>query len=129
MQNVLDHLQQATVVLAQDGPIKDRLVEAYTRHVESIDVGDIPERYRSQFVELHAALHRERPLPKESVVRASVRKLSNDDAARYAVLLVQSFAALARAGSPMVVQRKQRKLQSGAITNVSPIVKLFANDG
>ena len=129
MQNVLDHLQQATMVLSQDGPIKDRLVDAYSRHVETIDAGDIPERYRSQFIELHAALHRERPLPRESVVRASVRKLSNDDAARYAALVVQSFAALARAGSPMVVHRKQRKLQSGAIINVSPIVKLFANDG
>jgi hypothetical protein len=129
MQNVLDQLQQATMVLSQDGPIKDRLVDAYTRHIESIDAGDIPERYRSQFVELHAAHHRERPLPRESVVRASVRKMSNEEAARYAGLVVQAFAALARAGSPMVVQRKARKPETRPITNVSPIVKLFAHDG
>ena len=129
MQKVLDQLQQATVMLTQGDPIKDRLAAAYTRHLESIDAGDIPERYRAQFVELHAVLHRERPLPRESVVRASVRKLSNDDAARYAALVVQTFAAVARAGAPMVVQRKPRKLQSGAIIKVSPIIKRFANDG
>lgn len=129
MQNALDQLQQAMVILTQGDPIKDRLVAAYTRHLESIDAGDIPERFRTQFVELHAALHRERPLPRESVVRASVRKMSNEEAARHAGLVAQAFAALARAGSPMVVQRKARKPEILPITNVSPIVKLFAHDG
>jgi len=129
MQNVLDQLQQATVLLSQGGSIKDRLVDAYTRHLETIDAGDIPDRYRTQFIELHTALHRERPLPRESVARASVRKMSNEDAARYAALVVQSFAALARSGSVAAVRRKPRRLPSGAIIKVSPVVKLFANDG
>jgi RNA polymerase-interacting CarD/CdnL/TRCF family regulator len=129
MQNVLDQLQQATLTLTKADPIKDRLIDAYTRHLETIDARDIPERLRAQFVDLHAALHRERPLPRENVVRASVRKMSNDEAARHAAVVVQAFTALARASAPMVVQRKQRKLPSGAIINVSPIVKLFANDG
>ena len=99
MNDVLDQLQQATVKLSQGGPIKDRLADAYTIYLSNIDASDIPERYRAEFVELHAALNRERPLPRESVVRASVRKMSNDDADRYAALVVQAFAALARGGA------------------------------
>ena len=32
-----------------------------------IDAEALPERFRSQFAALHAAMHRERPLPRESV--------------------------------------------------------------
>lgn len=129
MDELLDQLQQATVKLSQSGPIKDRLADAYSEHLASIETAAVPERFRSQFAELHVALNRERPLPRESVVRASVRKMSNDDAGRYAALVVQVFATLARAGSAVVARRKPRKLQSSTLIKVSPIVKLFAVDG
>jgi hypothetical protein len=129
MNDVLDQLQQATVKLSQSGPIKDRLADAYGTYLSGIDASDIPERHRAGFVELHTALNRERPLPRESVVRASVRKMSNEDAERHAALVVMTFAALARANSPVVARRKPRKDQASAIIKVSPIVKLFARDG
>lgn len=129
MNELLDQLQQATVKLSQGGPIKDRLADAYAEHLANIEAAAVPERFRSQFAELHVALNRERPLPRESVVRASVRKMSNDDAGRYAALVVQVFATLARAGSVVTARRKPRKLQSSNLIKVSPIVKLFAVDG
>jgi hypothetical protein len=129
MNDVVDQLQQATVKLSRSGPIKDRLADAYATCLAHIDVSDIPERYRAGFVELHTALNRERPLPRESVVRASVRKMSGEEADRHATLVVQAFGALARAGKPVAVRRRARKDQGGAIIKVSPIVKLFARDG
>ena len=135
MKDVLDQLQQATVKLSQSGPIKDRLADAYTTFLSNIDASDIPERYRAEFVELHTALNRERALPRESAVRASVRKMSSDEADKHAALVVHAFAALARVSSPVALRaaarrkpRKQQQLDS-AIIKVSPIVKLFARDG
>jgi hypothetical protein len=133
MNDVLDQLQQATVKLSQSGPIKDRLSDAYSTFLSNIDASDIPERYRPDFIELHTALNRERPLPRESVVRASVRKMSNEEADRHAALVVHTFAALARETMPatqsVAARRKQGKDQASAIIKVSPIVKLFARDG
>lgn len=135
MNDVLDQLHQAMVKLSQSGPIKDRLADAYATFLSSVDAAAIPERYRAGFVELHTALNRERPLPRESVARASVRKMSSEEADRHAALVVHAFAALARVNSPVVVRaparRKPRKQQQmdSAIFNVSPIVKLFARDG
>ncbi len=129
MNDVLDRLQQATVKLSRSGPIKDRLADAYSTFLTNVDASDIPERYRAGFVELHAALNRERPLPRESVVRASVRKMSNDEADVHATLVVQAFAALARSRPTVVARRKPRKEPANAIIKVSPIVKLFARDG
>ena len=101
--------------------------------LSNIDASDIPERYRAGFVELHTALNRERPLPRESVVRASVRKMSSEEADRHAALVVHAFAALARVSAPVAARvaarRKPRKDQASAIIKVSPIVKLFARDG
>jgi hypothetical protein len=133
MNNVLDQLHQATVKLSQSGPIKDRLADAYATYLSNVDASDIPDRYRNGFIELHTALNRERPLPRESVVRASVRKMSSDEAGRHSALVVNAFAALARVSSAeaahVTPRRKPRKQQSGAIIKVSPIVKLFARDG
>ncbi len=135
MNDVLDQLQQATVKLSQSGPIKDRLADAYTTYLSNIDASDIPERYRAGFVELHTALNRERPLPRESVARASARKMSSEDAEKHAALVVHAFAAVARVISPVAVRaparRKPRKREQldSAIFKVSPIVKLFARDG
>ena len=133
MNDVLDQLQQATVKLSQSGPIKDRLADAYATYLSNVDASDIPDRYRDGFIELHTALNRERPLPRESVVRASVRKMSSEEADRHAALVVHAFAALARASSPVVARvvarRRPRKETGGAIIKVSPIVKLFARDG
>lgn len=128
MNDVLDQLQQATLKLSQAGAIKDRLADAYTAHLANIDVNEIPERHRAAFSELRVALHRERPLPRESVVRASVRKMSNEEAARLAALVVQVFTTLAR-GDVVPVRRRPRKLETASIIQVSPIVKLFARDG
>jgi len=122
MDNVLDLLQQATTTLSQGGSIKDRLADAYATHLIQVDVEDLPEALRDEFECLCQAMRREHPLPRETAIRASVRKMSNEEAARHAALVVRIFAALARAGVQIVTRRSVRNPVG------SPIVNLFAVD-
>jgi len=121
MDNLLDLLQQAAVTLSQDGAIKDRLAEAYASHLIQIDSEDLPEQLRSEFESLCAAMRRERPLPRETAIRASVRKMSNEEAARHAAAVVKIFAGVARVGTAAPVRRVRNPASA-------PIVNLFAAD-
>lgn len=119
MDSTLDLLQRAALRLSQEGSIKDRLADAYAQHLSDLDAGELPEIVRAEFVLMCGAMHRERPLPRESVVRASVRKMSNDEARQYAALVVRAFASLARAdGAATTVQRPRKPA-------TAPIVQLF----
>jgi hypothetical protein len=121
MNDTIDHLQQATLRLSQEGSLKDRLIEAYTRHLEDLDPDTLPEALRSDFESLHQAMHSAAPLPRECVIRASVRKMSPVDVRSHASFVVRAFAALARnAQMSKPVQRAARPGQS------QPVVSLFA---
>lgn len=122
MDNLLDLLQQAAITLSQGGNIKDRLADAYATHLIQVDVEDLPETLRDEFECLCQAMRRERPLPRESAIRASVRKMSNDEAARHAALVVRIFAAVARTGNVTSARRGVRS------PIAAPIVSLFAAD-
>jgi hypothetical protein len=118
MSNNFELLQQATLRLSQDGPIKDRLAEAYAAHLAAVETDALPEGMREDFDALCAAMHREMPQIRESAVRASVRKMSVLEARGYAVLVVRLFAAMARAEA----------LQPGVLRTrpPAPVVQLFA---
>lgn len=122
MDNLLDLLQQATITLTQSGAIKDRLAEAYAAHLIQIDADDLPEQLRGDFTALCDAMRRERPLPRESAIRASVRKMSNEEALRHAAVVVKLFAGVARTSTGAVPRRVRNPASA-------PIVSLFAADG
>ena len=96
----LDLLQQAIITLTQDGPVKDRLAEAFTRHLGLIDPEQLPAEARLEFIALRTAMTRERPMPRESGARASARKMSADEAAAYAARVVKLYAMLTRRAPP-----------------------------
>jgi hypothetical protein len=127
MDSALDLLQQAAVKLSQSGSIKERLADAYAAHLSDLDLNELPDAVRSEFSKLSVAMQRERPLPRESVVRASVRKMSNEEAAYFAALVVRSFCALARSSSGAGVTGQRRAGRNAAAT--APIVQLFAAEG
>lgn len=122
MTNNFEKLQQATLCLSQDGPIKDRLATAYDAHLNAVEAESLPENLRADFGALCEALHREAPQVRESAVRASVRKMSSHEASSYAAMVVRLFAAMARVEAA----------QSGAALRAgrnSPVVQLFAAEG
>lgn len=111
-----EHFHCATMSLAKDGTIKERLTEAYLQHLASVDEEDIPRELREEFRALAAQLRRERPLHKrEDPVRATVRKMSNGEAAACAHTVVRMFAAMSK---PVAMPRNS--------PIPSPVVQLFA---
>jgi len=120
MRNLTDRLESATICLAGAGTIKDRLVEAYDRFLADLSEEDFPAEFRGNFAELARALHRERALPGESAVRASVRKLSPEEALRCTALIVRTYGQLAgEHGAPAAASQRVVPM---------PIARLLAAD-
>ena len=120
MDSTLDLLQRAATRLSQDGSIKDRLADAYSAHLSGVDAEELPETVRMDFVAMCEAMHRERPLPRESVVRASVRKMSTDEAGQYAALVVRALTSVARSETAIAA------LRHAARKPAAPVLQLFA---
>ena len=120
MKRVYDRLESATLLLTGNGSIKDRLNGAWRQYLASIDADDVPREMRLQFLELSSAMQRERPLRGEDAVRATIRKMSNDDAERQAALIVRMFCKLTR--------QQELELPMPA-TSGAAVVQLFAAEG
>jgi hypothetical protein len=92
-----EKFQRATVTLARSGPIKDRLTEAYRTHLAPIAEDELPKELRADFRAFCNALTRERPMLRgEDALRATVRKMSGEQAEDLACTVVQIFSALPR---------------------------------
>jgi hypothetical protein len=95
MVNLSARLEAAALSLAGPGHIKDRLLDAYCKHLQDVQECDVPGEYGLEFAEMIHALHRAPALPGDDVVKASVRKLSNEEACHYAELVVRLYGMLA----------------------------------
>jgi len=85
---------EAVHTLIADGPIKQRLASAYALHLADLVEAELPAALRRDFGELQAALSRVAPVGKESRVRASVQKMSPDEAAGHAATIVKLYVEL-----------------------------------
>lgn len=109
-----ERLHGATVELAGAGPIKQRLICAYIHHLAFVKEEHLPREVRDDFGALARAMHAVRPLPGEDAVRASVRKMSDGEANRHAVQIVNIFGAVARGQT------------SGRTAQPMPVMQLYA---
>jgi hypothetical protein len=96
MTRIYDRLESATLLLTRSGAIKDRLNAAWRQFLANIDPDDLPHELRLQFLELNSAMQRERPLRGEDAVRATIRKMSNEEAERHAAHIVRIFCRMTR---------------------------------
>jgi hypothetical protein len=117
MLSTWERFHSATVELAGSGPIKQRLFGAYVKHLASITEDQLPKELREDFASFCRAMRAVRPLPGEDAVRATVRKMSDDDANRYAVQIVNMLGAVAR------MEMHPRASAS------APVVQLYAAEG
>lgn len=92
-----EKFHSAALELAGSGSIKQRLIGAYERHLGDLPEEHLPNEMRDDFTALKRALCAVRPLPGEDAVRATVRKMSDGEASRYASQIVNLFSAAARA--------------------------------
>jgi hypothetical protein len=84
----------AVQVLIGDGPVKQRLASAYSLHLALLTDVELPAVLRRDFAELQAALNRVAPVGNETRVRASVQKMSPDEATAHAATIVKLYVEL-----------------------------------
>jgi hypothetical protein len=93
-----DHVERfhaALIVLVGHGHVKQRLIEAFEDHLADIHETDLPKPMQQSFAELRRDMHQVSPLNGEGAIRASVRKMSLQDASDCAARIVGLHAKLA----------------------------------
>ena len=121
-----DQLEAAVITLTGHGVLKDRLCMAFSEHLADVDEHELPDEVQSDFSELTKAMHGARALPGDSVVRASVRKFSSEDAQRFAALIVRVYSAQLQSESTV---QKVLLRTAGGNRNATPLAALLALDG
>ena len=103
MKTAWEKFQSATLCLARSGGIKERLTDAYRNYLALVVEEDLPKDVREDFRAMSRALTRERPLLRgEDAFRATIRKMSNDEADKIASTVVLMFAAIPRSYTPVI---------------------------
>jgi hypothetical protein len=89
-----DLWHEAALVLVGAGPVKQRLIEAYRDHLATLREQDAPEPVRAGLATLRAAMHSAPATGGMTAPEASVRKMSEQDAAAHARSILEMFAVL-----------------------------------
>ena len=103
MNTAWEKFQLAILALTRSDAIKDRLTEAYRKYLAKVVEDELPKELREDFRALGRTLTRERPVLRgEDAFRATIRKMSNDEADQVAATVVLMFAAIPRSfASPL----------------------------
>ena len=119
-------LHAATLELAKATPIKQRLACAFSKHLKHIDASDLPPALRCEFHDLLRGLEAVAPLPGETPVQATVRKMSTEDADVFAARIVVLFGEVARASAVRLheadADEPRRERYSDDSANVVPLL-------
>ncbi|MBM5811396.1 MAG: hypothetical protein FJ191_05440 [Gammaproteobacteria bacterium] len=91
-----ESLHKATLELAKASSIKQRLTDAYSRHLKDLTAAELPGTVRSDFEALRLRMTEVPPLRGETAVAATVRKMSIDEADACAARIVCLLDALHR---------------------------------
>ena len=89
-----DDFHAALQVLVGTGAVKQRLVDAYRRHLASLREQDLPDAVRERFATLRTAMHEAPAAGGMTAPEASARKMSDKDAAEHAAAILEMFAVL-----------------------------------
>ena len=98
-------LHAATLELAKGTSIKHRLAVAFSKHLKHIDASELPLSLQEQLVAIVKGLESVCPLPGESAVQATVRKMSANEADRCAARIVDLYGAVAGARAQIQAPR------------------------
>jgi len=96
MTNYVARFHAALTVLAGHGHIKQRLIKAYEDYLADINEDVLPVAVQETFAELCRQMHGVAPLNGEGPIRASVRKMSFQQASECAASVVTLFGEIAR---------------------------------
>jgi hypothetical protein len=110
MSTTFERLQGATLSLARSAHIKERLTDAFRNHLAFIEEDELPGELREEFRTLHHEVTREPPILRgEDALRATVRKLSCEEAEAIACRVVHLFVDLVRTQTVTTARQKVTK--------------------
>ena len=89
-----DDFHAALEVLVGTGPVKQRLGDAYRRHLALLREQDLPDAVRELFTTLRTAMHEAPAAGGMTAPEASARKMSEKDAAEHAAAILEMFTIL-----------------------------------
>jgi hypothetical protein len=120
MNTTLDLFEAATVSLTRPTSIKDRLTDAYRNYQAYVDVRHLPADVCEEFRALTDTLTRTSPqIRGDDALRATVRKMSSNDAAAAAAAVVRMFGAVSRASTSWTQESDASAAKS--VTKVVPL--------
>ena len=94
MSKLVNQFDAAVSVLVGTGNIKKRLIDAYEKHLASIDEENLPKKIRNQFSELKNQMTVVDPLNTESRIHATVRKMSISQAEQFSREILMIYLSL-----------------------------------
>ena len=98
MSNHVNRFYSAVKVLAGHGHIKQRLIKSFEENLASIDDVELPHAVKKSFTKLRRMMSQVAPLNGEGATRASVRKMSVEEADDCAHKLIDLYGAMIRYG-------------------------------
>jgi hypothetical protein len=128
-----DAMQAAVRELVLNNHIKHRLISCYLKHLQHINEAELPTAIRTEHARNRLVLVAAEPLPGETNVQATVRKMSIDDAERLATDVVALASDIAKGFSQQLawsgdiqahVTPSQPRTRRVARANVAPMFAL-----
>lgn len=114
MSNHVDRFYAAVSVIVAHGNIKQRLMSAFEDHLALIENDELPVAIKEDFAELRSMMTGVEPFNGEGHIRATVRKMSVDEADRCAHKMLEIYTNLVRLDgdiediAPISIGEKQR---------------------
>jgi len=107
-----EHFRCATLTLVGPGPVKQRLCDAYMKHLRMVDAETLPKSIQPGFTELAQAMRSAQAAGGLGAVEATVRKMSEQDAGLLAARVLEMFVVLSREDTrEPAVQPPQRQFR------------------
>jgi hypothetical protein len=94
MADTWEQFHGAVRILVGQGSVKQRLIDAYRRHLASLYATDVPDTIAADFAALHTTLHNAHAAGGLSAPEVAVRKMSDKDAADQAARILDMYASL-----------------------------------
>jgi hypothetical protein len=115
MLDPVDRFFAAVSVMAGDGNVKQRLIQAYEDYLQHIEEGLLPPEARQGLAALRARMRSVAPLNGEGPIRATVRKMSAQEAADCGRQMLELLAVLVRASAAGEAPKASRAAERPAV--------------
>ena len=121
-----ESLHKATLELAKPTPLKQRLTDAYTRHLIDLPTHDLPAEVRKDFDALRLSMTHLRGHHGECPVTATVRKMSIGEADACAARIVALLDTLHRSSMAPPPKVGSQSVRGAGDTGASRIPTLIS---